>query len=60
MNKQDALLRYQAAMAVFRKWTADGIITEPERREIGVALAKKYGLSLCSIFLSEDLLSPWR
>ena len=58
MSKRDAILRYQAAMAMFRKWSADGMITEAERREMGVVLAKKYGLSLCSIFLGDDLLSP--
>jgi len=56
MSKEEAILRYKASMAVFKKWLAEGVITEDDLLSIGTRLADKYGLSSCSIFLGNDLL----
>ena len=56
MSKVEAILRYKASMSVFKKWLNDGVITETDLRSINTMLAKKYGLSSCSIFLENDLL----
>lgn len=50
MGKQEAVLRYKAAMSVFKKWFADRIINEKELLEIDTIISKKYGLSLASIY----------
>jgi len=51
MSKDEAVLRYKASMAVFKKWLSDGIISDAELLAIGAMLAEKYGLSSRSIFL---------
>ena len=56
MSKDDAILRYKAAMAVFKNWLATGVISDTDLLEINTILAQKYGLSSCSIFLENDLL----
>lgn len=56
MNKEDAILRYKAAMAVFKNWLQDGVISKADLLALDAALAEKYGLSSCSIFLENDLL----
>lgn len=56
MSKDEAVLRYKASMAVFKRWLAQGVITEDDLKEIDTMLAQKYGLSSCSIFLENDLL----
>ena len=56
MSKEEAILRYKAAMAVFKNWLADGVITDADLLAINTMLAQKYGLSSCSIFLENDLL----
>jgi hypothetical protein len=56
MSKEDAILRYKAAMAVFKNWLAAGVISNVDLLEIDTLLAQKYGLSSCSIFLENDLL----
>lgn len=45
MNKEQGLIHYITALSVFKKWLADGIITEGELAKIEETLAKKYGLS---------------
>lgn len=50
MSKQEALLHYKAAMAIFRKWHGDSIITREELTAIDTIIAEKYGLSSCSIY----------
>ena len=57
MSKEDAILRYKTAMVVFNNWLAEGVISDADLLEIGTILAQKYGLSSCSIFLENDLLS---
>ncbi len=56
MSKKEALLRYKAAMAVFKNWLAEGVISNADLLEIDTMLAHKYGLSSCSIYLENDLL----
>lgn len=56
MSKQEAILRYKASMAVFKNWRAAGVISDADLLVIVTMLAKKYGLSSCSIFLENDLL----
>ncbi len=56
MRKEEALLRYKAAMAVFKNWLAEGAISNADLLEIDTILARKYGLSSCSIYLENDLL----
>lgn len=50
MTKELAVTNYTAAMAVFRKWLAAGVIGEDELIKIEIAIAEKYGLSLRSIY----------
>jgi len=56
MSRDDALIRYKASMAVFKKWLSDGAISDTDLLAIDTILAEKYGLSSCSIFLENDLL----
>lgn len=56
MSKDEAILRYKASMSVFKKWLTDGAVTESDLLAIDSMLAKKYGLSSCSIYLEYDLL----
>ena len=56
MSKEDGILRYKTAMAVFKNWLAEGVISDADLLEIDTILAQKYGLSTCSIFLENDLL----
>ena len=44
------LLDYHLAMAVARSMLKKGLITEKEYNEIDTIIAKKHGVSLCSIF----------
>jgi hypothetical protein len=56
MSKEDALLHYKTAMAVFKNWLTEGVISNTDLLEIDTMLARKYGLSSCSIYLENDLL----
>ncbi|NLH45667.1 MAG: hypothetical protein GX451_06045 [Acholeplasmataceae bacterium] len=50
MSKERGIIYYRTALAVFRKWLAEGIITEEELTKIETIIAQKYGLSSCSIY----------
>ncbi len=56
MKKEEAILGYKAAMAMFKAWLADGYITPADLLTIGTNLAQKYGLSTRSIYLEHNLL----
>ena len=56
ISKENAILRYKAAMAVFKRWLAEGAISDADLLEITTILARKYGLSTRSIFLENNLL----
>jgi len=50
MTKTEAVMRYKAAMAVFKKWLEAGYITVEEFGIIGTNTAEKYGINSTSIF----------
>ena len=56
MTKTAAVMHYKAAVSVFSKWLADGLISREEYAEIDTITATKYGLSLSSIFRDQTLL----
>lgn len=56
MSKEETILRYKASMSVFKNWFDSGVITEKDLLGISTALAGKYGLSLFSMFLENNLL----
>ena len=41
MSKEEAILRYKTAMAVFKDWLADGYITPADLLTIGTNIALK-------------------
>ena len=43
-------MRYRTSTAVFRTMVSNGILAEEDYAKSCEILAKKYGLSLCSIF----------
>ena len=47
---QARLLRYRTSTTVFRSMVKNGILTEVDYQKCCDILAKKYGISLCSIF----------
>ena len=56
MNKKEAIFRYKTAMALFKNWRKEGVISSSDLSEISTILAEKYGLSSYSIYLENDLL----
>ena len=48
---QTRLLRYRTSTTVFRSMVKNGILTGADYQKCCDILAKKYGISLCSIFL---------
>jgi hypothetical protein len=49
-NKLQSVMLYKTAMAVFKTWQADEIITGVELKRLELLLYKKYGFSIRSIF----------
>ena len=47
---EEKLWNYQTAMAMARQMLSQGIITGQEYAKIDATIAKKYGVSSCSIF----------
>lgn len=43
-------MAYQAAMALAQRMLSKGLISKEEYAEIDMIIAKKYGVSSCSIF----------
>ena len=56
MTKTTAVMHYKAAVSIFSKWLADGLISGEEYVEIDTMVATKYGLSLSSIYRDQPLL----
>ena len=50
MTKTEAIMRYKAAMAVFKKWLEAGYITVDEFGIISTNTAEKYGVISTSIY----------
>ena len=56
-DKYQTIFQYQSVMAWVRSLLNDGIITQSEYNKIDTNIAKKYGISSCSIYRSNNLLS---
>lgn len=56
MSKEEVIFRYKASMSVFKNWLDCGVISKSDLLAVSTTLARKYGLSLFSIFLETDLL----
>ena len=52
----DRILGYKSAMVQARRMLIENIINEAEYAIIDTMMAKKYGLSSCSLFRENDLL----
>jgi hypothetical protein len=50
MSKEQAVIHYTAAMALFRNLLSSDVITEADLLKMEPVLAEKYGLSLLSIY----------
>ena len=50
MDRHDRILRYLAAVLVFKSWRDNGLINEREFIAIDTKTLGKYGLSLSSIY----------
>lgn len=50
LQNEEKLWNYQTAMAMARQMLSQGIITGKEYAKIDATIAKKYGVSSCSIF----------
>jgi hypothetical protein len=50
MDKLQRLTAYKLSVSIFRKWMQEGIITQAEFQKCEVRIAKKYEISLCSIY----------
>ena len=50
MDKENRILHYSAALAVFRTWVRKGWITEDDFRLLETKMAERYGLSNNSIY----------
>ena len=57
MNKEDAVLLYKTSIAIFKNWAATGLISDDELLTIEPMIAKKYCLSLSSIYRENRLIS---
>jgi len=60
MINKEAILRYKASMALFKKCFKEGVIDLADLESMSMILAKKYGLPSNSIFLENDLLYTGR
>ena len=50
MDKLQRLTAYKVTVSIFRKWMQEGIITQAEFQKCEVRIAKKFDISLCSIY----------
>ena len=49
-DNEESLFNYESTMAMVRKMRSVGIITDKDYYKIDRIIAKKYGISLCSIY----------
>jgi len=54
MTKNEAVMRYKAAVAVFKKWLESGLISTEEFAIIHTKTAEKYGINSTSIFFENS------
>ena len=52
----ESVLQYKTAMSVFKKWCADALITDEELLMLDTMMAQRCGLSMYSIYRSNNLL----
>lgn len=50
MDKLQRLTAYKLSVSIFRKWMQEGIITQAEFQKCEIRIAKKFDISLCSIY----------
>ena len=50
MDKENRIMHYSAALAVFRAWVRNGWITDDDFRLLEAKMAERYGLSNNSIY----------
>ena len=50
MSKEQAILYYRIAIAIFQKWLDEGVINEVEFVEMEALMADKYNLAKGSIY----------
>ena len=51
MSKEQAVMHYTAAVAIFNKWLEAGLIRPDEFNVISTKTGEKYGLNSTSIYL---------
>ena len=56
MANHDTVVLYKTALAVFKKWRADGVINDDDLRVMDNAVATKYGFSHHSIYREYNLI----
>ena len=50
MDKLQRLTAYKVTLSILRKWLDEGLITQAEFQKCEVKIAKKFEISLCSIY----------
>lgn len=50
MSKEQVIIHYRTAIFIFQKWHEHGVITREELEQIDTIIARKYDLSLHSIY----------
>lgn len=55
---REKLVAYRTSMSLAENMLFQGIITETDYGKIDRIIAKKYGLSLCSIYCRKPLITP--
>ena len=55
---RQAMIDYRISMSLAAELLSDGLITEKDYAKIDRIIAKRHGLSLCSICLRNPLIAP--
>lgn len=55
---RQSMIDYRTSMSLAAELLSDGLITEKDYAKIDRIIAKRYGLSLCSICLRKPLIAP--
>ena len=50
MDKLQRLTAYKVTLSILRKWRDEGLVTQAEFQKCEVRIAKKFEISLCSIY----------
>lgn len=57
MDRLQRLTAYKVNLSILRKWLDEGLITQTEFQKCEVRIAKKFDISLCSIYRESSLTS---